>query len=59
MTLCVCQNIEVQVFVIVYVQVKHEASLALTMLEASETDNFELLLVKPVPFVRRFDQLIQ
>ncbi|XP_048255650.1 nucleolar protein 6-like isoform X1 [Haliotis rufescens] len=40
----------------VYRRVRHEADLAIKCLEGTEANTFETLLLKPVSFIRKFDQ---
>jgi len=40
-------------------QVKHEAKLAMTMLEDKSIDSFDKLFIKTVPFTITFDHIVQ
>lgn len=42
-----------------YEQVKYEASCTLEFLNDAYSDSFELLCMTPVPFYRKFDQIVQ
>ena len=40
-------------------QLQHEARLSLEYLDSSFMDSFEVLFMKPVPFIQAFDQFLQ
>ena len=40
-------------------QLLHEARLSLEFLDSSFMDSFEVLFMKPVPFIQTFDQFLQ
>lgn len=40
-------------------QLLHEARLSLEFLDSSFMDSFEVLFMKPVPFIQTFDQFLE
>jgi len=40
-------------------QLQHEVRLSLEFLDSSFMDSFEVLFMKPVPFIQTFDQFLQ